>query len=369
MRTASVTDRERREMLTALLRGVSRSFYLTMRALPGPVRGQIGLAYLLARTADTIADTATLPPDERLARLLAFRAQVQGAEGSWTVPEAEDPAERRLLEAAPRALALLDQTAEADRARIRSVVITLSEGMEMDLRTFPAVESGEIGALADRAALDRYIYLVAGCVGEFWTEMTMAHDRALRHWDAEASAAAGVRFGKALQLTNVLRDTPATCERVGATCPRMNSPPWDSLRRTYCGRRGRSGRGPSRPRWSGWHWNTMPQRSPTSSQSPGARCVCGWRRCGRRSSAYARWRRWPATPAGSTQHVQRRSPGAPSTGSWRGRSSWRHRTGRFTDGCADCGGTSSAPSRRGGHDGALTPSEGVDMLAASQPQD
>ena len=207
MRTASVTDRERREMLTALLRGVSRSFYLTMRALPGPVRGPIGLAYLLARTADTIADTATLPPDERLARLLAFRAQVQGAEGSWTVPEAEDPAERRLLEAAPRALALLDQTAEADRARIRSVVITLSEGMEMDLRTFPAVESGEIGALADRAALDRYIYLVAGCVGEFWTEMTMAHDRALRHWDAAASAAAGVRFGKALQLTNVLRDT------------------------------------------------------------------------------------------------------------------------------------------------------------------
>ena len=95
MRTASVTDRERREMLTALLRGVSRSFYLTMRALPGPVRGLIGLAYLLARTADTIADTATLPPDERLARLLAFRAQVEGAEGSWTAPEAEDPAERR----------------------------------------------------------------------------------------------------------------------------------------------------------------------------------------------------------------------------------------------------------------------------------
>ncbi len=208
MRMASVTDRERREMLTALLRGVSRSFYLTMRALPGPVRGPIGLAYLLARTADTIADTATLPPDERLTRLLAFRSQVQGAEGSWTAPEAEDPAERRLLEAAPRALALLDQTAEANRARIRSVVLTLSEGMEMDLRTFPAVESGDIGALANRAALDRYVYLVAGCVGEFWTEMTMAHDRALRHWDAEASAADGVRFGKALQLTNVLRDAP-----------------------------------------------------------------------------------------------------------------------------------------------------------------
>ena len=205
---ATVTERERREMLTALLRGVSRSFYLTLRALPGSVRGQIGLAYLLARTADTIADTATLPPDERLARLLAFRAQMQGGEASWTPPEADDAAERRLLEAAPRALALLDETTEADRARIRSVVTTLTEGMEMDLRTFPQGEPGALVALPDRTALDRYIYLVAGCVGEFWTEMTMAHDPALRHWDAEASSAAGVRFGKALQLTNVLRDAP-----------------------------------------------------------------------------------------------------------------------------------------------------------------
>ncbi len=205
---ATVTERERRELLTALLRGVSRSFYLTLRALPGSVRGQIGLAYLLARTADTIADTATLPPDERLARLLAFRAQVQGQAGAWTAPEAEDPAECRLLEAAPRALALLDDTAETDRARIRSVVTTLTEGMEMDLRTFPQGKPGALVALPGRAALDRYIYLVAGCVGEFWTEMTMAHDPALRHWDAEASATAGVRFGKALQLTNVLRDVP-----------------------------------------------------------------------------------------------------------------------------------------------------------------
>ena len=48
-----------RELLTELLRDVSRSFYLTLRVLPRPVRPQIGLAYLLARATDTIADTAT----------------------------------------------------------------------------------------------------------------------------------------------------------------------------------------------------------------------------------------------------------------------------------------------------------------------
>ena len=80
----------------------------------------------------------------------------------------------------------------------------------MDLRTFPTVESGDIGALADRAALDRYIYLVAGCVGEFWTEMTMAHDRALRHWDA-----AGVRGGG-----SSLRQGAAADQRAPGRAPR-----------------------------------------------------------------------------------------------------------------------------------------------------
>ena len=39
-----------------LLRGVSRSFYLSLRILPAALREPIGLAYLLARAADTVAD-------------------------------------------------------------------------------------------------------------------------------------------------------------------------------------------------------------------------------------------------------------------------------------------------------------------------
>ena len=47
--------------LNRLLKEVSRSFYLTLRALPGAIRPQIGLAYLLARATDTIADTEIIP--------------------------------------------------------------------------------------------------------------------------------------------------------------------------------------------------------------------------------------------------------------------------------------------------------------------
>ena len=61
-----------------LLRAVSRSFYLTLRVLPGAVRPQIGLAYLLARATDTIADTDALPVAQRLDALRLLQERIQG---------------------------------------------------------------------------------------------------------------------------------------------------------------------------------------------------------------------------------------------------------------------------------------------------
>ena len=65
--------------LQSLLRDTSRSFYLTMRILPGAVRPQIGLAYLLARATDTIADTGLVPPEARLRALAELRDRILGA--------------------------------------------------------------------------------------------------------------------------------------------------------------------------------------------------------------------------------------------------------------------------------------------------
>ncbi|MQG29129.1 MAG: farnesyl-diphosphate farnesyltransferase, partial [SAR202 cluster bacterium] len=86
--------------------------------------------------------------------------------------------------------------------------ITLTEGIEMDLTVFPDANSGALAALPNGADLDRYTYLVAGCVGEFWTAVTAAHTLSLKGLDLAAMSELGVRFGKALQLTNALRDIP-----------------------------------------------------------------------------------------------------------------------------------------------------------------
>jgi len=63
------------------------------------------------------------------------------------------------------------------------------------------------------ADLVLYPYNAAGCVGEFWTRLMCAHRAALRDWDVERMAQTGVRFGKGLQYTNVLRDIPADLGR------------------------------------------------------------------------------------------------------------------------------------------------------------
>src|ERR1700710_382709 len=65
-------------LLGPLLKGVSRSFYLTLRVLPVGMRDPIGLAYLLARAADTIADTSLITPGQRLELLLSVSSQVYG---------------------------------------------------------------------------------------------------------------------------------------------------------------------------------------------------------------------------------------------------------------------------------------------------
>jgi len=205
-------------LLKDTLRGVSRSFYLSIRVLPAGLREPVGLAYLLARAADTIADTFLLAPDDRLRLLLLFRAQVEGAPATEALSEIEaavrvagnDPADAHLtlLGSLPQTFALLDSLPPADAARVRRVVVTLTRGMEMDLTTFPPEDSGKLAALGSLEDLDRYTYLVAGCVGEFWTDITAAHTPALSKWDRARMSELGVRFGKALQMVNVLRDVP-----------------------------------------------------------------------------------------------------------------------------------------------------------------
>jgi farnesyl-diphosphate farnesyltransferase len=203
------------DLTGALLKRVSRSFYLSLAVLPREIRSTVGLAYLFARAADTIADTRLLPRAQRLIHLEVFREELDAfgpgrLEALIAATRASQAleAERALLERLPGCFAAYRALPPADAARVRRVLGTIVEGMREDLIRFPGEDEGGLAALETRSELDRYTYLVAGCVGEFWTEIHVAHRRRLRHWDPVKMSALGVRFGKGLQLTNVLRDIP-----------------------------------------------------------------------------------------------------------------------------------------------------------------
>jgi farnesyl-diphosphate farnesyltransferase len=203
--------------LDELLKQTSRSFYLTLRVLPRAIRPQISLAYLLARTTDTIADTALVPWSERLDALQKLRERILGANHALLnfgelACQQGSPAERVLLERVEDGLAGLQVLSPADLKLVRHVLDTITSGQELDLRRFAGASANEIIALKTDAELDDYTYRVAGCVGEFWTRMCVAHVFHLAELDGFGLPATfeelGVRFGKGLQLVNILRDLP-----------------------------------------------------------------------------------------------------------------------------------------------------------------
>jgi farnesyl-diphosphate farnesyltransferase len=203
-----------------LLKATARSFYLTLRVLPARVRPQIGLAYLLARTTDTIADTEIVPLAHRLEALQKLRERILG-QGSAPLELGElarqqgSPAEKLLLERIEASLAALRKCSAEDQKLIQDVLETICSGQELDLRRFGGAvkTAGEnpsaVIALKTSAELDDYTYRVAGCVGEFWTKLCRAHLFPAAALDERQLIADGIRFGKGLQLVNILRDLPA----------------------------------------------------------------------------------------------------------------------------------------------------------------
>jgi farnesyl-diphosphate farnesyltransferase len=210
------------ELLTDILKRVSRSFYVTLRVLPEPLRQPMSLGYALARAADTLADTEIVPREDRIRSLDVLRQELLKDEPSpepfrdlqryLTGPQ-DDPAERVLLEHLPDAVTLYARTAPGDRARLRFVLSGLIQGMVDDLTRFPGHSAEQIRAFQNLEELDDYVYHAAGIVGEFWTEVCHDHRRSLQSWDMDEMKALGIRFGKGLQMVNVLRDTPRDIRR------------------------------------------------------------------------------------------------------------------------------------------------------------
>ncbi|HEY2140082.1 MAG TPA: phytoene/squalene synthase family protein [Chthoniobacterales bacterium] len=202
----------RQDLRGPLLRSVSRSFYLSLRVLPAPLRDPLSLAYLLARATDTIADTPEAPVAVRIEALQQLAGAIQDTVEKDKVAQLEEsfaslqsnPAERALIKQLRALLDWLNELGTADRDEVRGVLARINRGQRLDLEKFG--NGSDIRALANAGELDEYTYLVAGCVGEFWTRLCFAHVKNFTERSESEMRDAGVRYGQGLQLINILRD-------------------------------------------------------------------------------------------------------------------------------------------------------------------
>jgi farnesyl-diphosphate farnesyltransferase len=210
--TAAVYKSSTGRLSGTILRSVSRSFYVSIRILPARLQEPVALAYLLARSTDTVADTEKIARNiraetlQKLSDMIQAKAPHQSAVdlSASIAPLQTNAAERALLELLPDCLEWLDQLNMDDRDDVRTVLDKITQGQMLDLLRFD--NPAEIRALPTAADLDQYTYLVAGCVGEFWTRLCFRHLRNFATMSETKMLALGKHYGMGLQLINVLRD-------------------------------------------------------------------------------------------------------------------------------------------------------------------
>ena len=175
------------DTVESIVRAAGTSFYRGMRVLPADRRAAIYAIYAFCRIVDDIVDGPGAFA-EKLPRLTAWRARIGGVFDG----RSDGPVTRVLVAAVPRF------------GLRRDDFIAVIDGMQMDAET--------VIVAPDLATLDLYCDRVAAAVGRL----------CVRAFGDASEAADRVAFslGRALQLTNILRDLREDADRGRLYLPR-----------------------------------------------------------------------------------------------------------------------------------------------------
>lgn len=189
-----------------ILPGVSRTFAISIRFLPGTLGRAVQASYLLCRIADTIEDDGTTPPAERARLLEEFLAALEDPARAAAFPALAaglkgDPAHLALVARTDLVTCLLDNLPARTRGRVIHWVREMGTGMAKFVRAYPT--GIRIQTLAEYR---EYCYYVAGTVGCLLTELWREHVRAVGPREFERLWTKCQSFGEALQTVNILKD-------------------------------------------------------------------------------------------------------------------------------------------------------------------
>ena len=167
----------------------------------------VGNAYLLCRIVDTFEDEPALTASQKRHFCEQFVAVVQGeapaerlsAELAPLLSEHTIPEVHEMMRDMPRVIAMTHSFSERQQEALATCVHLMGAGMV----EFQENKSGR--GLSDLAALDKYCYHVAGCVGEMLTKLFCDYSSAIAS-NRDALMSLAVSFGQGLQMTNILKD-------------------------------------------------------------------------------------------------------------------------------------------------------------------
>ena len=193
----------------AILGSVSRTFALTIPLLPPMIEKVVGNTYLLCRIVDTIEDAADLSPEtkQNLSQLFLDAVLKKLPVESFVAPclKALDHYgnldELDLIAHTPTVLRILHTCSKDDQAAVSRCISIMSEGMSY----FHGKQTQ--AGLKDLLEFEKYCYVVAGVVGELLTTVFSNHSSAFAK-NMKGHDELAIAFGQALQMTNILKDSP-----------------------------------------------------------------------------------------------------------------------------------------------------------------
>ena len=193
----------------AILSSVSRTFALTIPLLPATIEKVVGNTYLLCRIVDTIEDAAELNPQTKQKLSQFFLDAVLGkmpveffVEPSLkALNDYGNQDELDLIANTPTVLRILHTCSKDDQAAVSRCVSIMSDGMSY----FHGKQTQE--GLQNLQEFEKYCYVVAGVVGELLTTIFSNHSAEFAK-SIKGHEKLAIAFGQALQMTNILKDSP-----------------------------------------------------------------------------------------------------------------------------------------------------------------
>lgn len=193
----------------AILGSVSRTFALTIPLLPPIIEKVVGNTYLLCRIVDTIEDAADLSPaaKQELSALFLDAVLEKISVASFVEPclqalnHYSNQDELDLIAHTPTVLRILHTCSKEDQAAVSRCVSIMSQGMSH----FHGKQT--VTGLKDMAEFEKYCYVVAGVVGELLTTIFSNYSPGFAK-NIQGHEALAIAFGQALQMTNILKDSP-----------------------------------------------------------------------------------------------------------------------------------------------------------------